>query len=248
MQLVAHSDSTGEKHHIVPVSINKNLKKEPANIVKLTVRKHYIAHLLLIRLFTGTNRAKMVRALWFLSKRSSKINSRLFESYRKEWAHHMKDNNPMSKVEISQKISSALLGRTKTTHEYIRVASEKKAKCNVDNSEWLRVSRLKFKNTVDSMSVTERKNLFGHEMTEEIKQKISIAKTGKNKTNSAGVRLMAQKKILAAAKMTVEERKAKFSSTTGYKWYHCDETKSSRLMLQQTAPANWLIGRKFYEN
>ena len=104
LTLVSRSSSVGEKHHIIPVSVDKNLKNTLANIVKLAPREHYIAHLLLIRLFTGINRTKMVRSLWFLSKRTPKINSRLFELYRTEWSQKMKNDNPMSRLKISKKL------------------------------------------------------------------------------------------------------------------------------------------------
>ena len=118
----------------------------------------------------------------------------------------------------------------------------------MENADWLRASRKKFKATVNAMTVDQRKILFGHAMTDEIKRKISIAKIGKTKTNSDGVARMAQTKAANVAKMTTAERKARFSTTTGWRWYHNDEIKASKLMAPNNVNTDWTLGRKFYEN
>ena len=45
---------------------------------------------------------------------------------------------------IREKMSNTLKGRTKETHEYIRIANEKKSNYNMKNIEWMVVSRKKF--------------------------------------------------------------------------------------------------------
>lgn len=51
-----------EKHHIIPKSCGGSNDKP--NIVKLTPREHFICHLLLPKMLSGTYHHKMVHALW----------------------------------------------------------------------------------------------------------------------------------------------------------------------------------------
>ncbi len=49
-----------ERHHIVPRSLGG--KDDNTNLVNLTLREHFIAHMLLARMLTGNDRAKMIFA------------------------------------------------------------------------------------------------------------------------------------------------------------------------------------------
>lgn len=64
-----------EKHHILPKSLGGN--NSAANLVRLTAREHYLCHLLLVRMVTGTNKTKMLRAVNAFSISSSKNPRRL---------------------------------------------------------------------------------------------------------------------------------------------------------------------------
>lgn len=78
-----------EKHHILPKSIGGNNEKE--NLVKFTAKEHFIAHLLLTRIYPkgSTERNKMIFALWRMAngKHKFKLCSRIYESLRKEFAN-----------------------------------------------------------------------------------------------------------------------------------------------------------------
>lgn len=78
-----------EKHHILPKSIGGNNEKE--NLVKFTAKEHFIAHLLLTRIYPkgSTEHNKMIFALWRMSngKYKFKLCSRIYESLRKEFAN-----------------------------------------------------------------------------------------------------------------------------------------------------------------
>lgn len=82
-----------ERHHIVPRSLGGSNKKE--NIVKLTLREHYIAHLLLCRIHRGTrNYFSMLKAFNMMKagRDGSHIkNSRMFEYFRDDFAKAMSD-------------------------------------------------------------------------------------------------------------------------------------------------------------
>lgn len=65
-----------ESHHIIPASIGGTSDKE--NLILLTFKEHFIAHLLLVYMYTGKNRIKMANALHRMSfdrKNENKILS-----------------------------------------------------------------------------------------------------------------------------------------------------------------------------
>lgn len=70
-----------EKHHIVPKCMGGGDNKE--NIVKLSVRAHFIAHRLLCKIYP--NDMKLAKALYFMSVKSSIINGRKFENVKNHY-------------------------------------------------------------------------------------------------------------------------------------------------------------------
>lgn len=71
-----------EKHHILPRSLGGG--DEPSNLVTLTAREHFIAHLLLSKMFTGLSEIKMALALRAMSSlnvsgRRTKLTSKQYE-------------------------------------------------------------------------------------------------------------------------------------------------------------------------
>lgn len=100
-----------EKHHIVPKSFNIN-SKDKNNIVQLTLREHYICHILLSKMFDDVIlKTKMIYALWQMTNanRYDKIvNSRQYEYSRKMWLESRKND-----TNISKKISEAHKGKKK---------------------------------------------------------------------------------------------------------------------------------------
>jgi hypothetical protein len=72
-----------ESHHIIPKSIRlefKDLKLNPWNKVLLTPKEHFICHLLLTKMLTGTDKNKMVYALWGMTNQASKYQGKRFKS------------------------------------------------------------------------------------------------------------------------------------------------------------------------
>lgn len=97
-----------EKHHIIPKSLGGKNNKE--NLVLLTAREHYVAHRLLIKMYSGEEKIKMQHAFWKLNTRYENekiisINSRTFEKSRKSQAEIMK--NKMSGRIVSEKTKEA---------------------------------------------------------------------------------------------------------------------------------------------
>ena len=82
-----------EFHHIKPASIYPELKNDKSNIVALTAREHFIAHLLLIRIYEKQQRLdaynKMIIASAFLADKfrktyTCKITSRIYDFLAKQ--------------------------------------------------------------------------------------------------------------------------------------------------------------------
>lgn len=87
-----------ERHHIFPKSLfpkYSNLKKHSWNGVLFTGREHYVAHLLLIKMTSGTARRKMVFALkaMRMNKFNARHSSKMYEFYKKEISRAISDNN-----------------------------------------------------------------------------------------------------------------------------------------------------------
>jgi hypothetical protein len=71
------------KHHIIPRSMGGS--DDPSNLVKLTEREHFIAHLLLTKMTTGLAQSKMIYAAQWMAKQGKiRVNSRTYERLREE--------------------------------------------------------------------------------------------------------------------------------------------------------------------
>jgi hypothetical protein len=81
-----------EEHHIIPKSLGGSNHKY--NLVLLTPREHYIAHHLLVRMLSHTEKYKMVRALTRFKEVAK--SSRSYEFYKKTLSNHSKGKNNSS--------------------------------------------------------------------------------------------------------------------------------------------------------
>lgn len=107
-----------EKHHILPRSLGGD--NSTSNLVCLTAREHFIAHLLLSKMYIGVDKSKMQFALYMFTKNPSKtsnrvVNSTTYEYVKKCFAEavsttHTGLKKPKS-AEHRAKISATLTGR-----------------------------------------------------------------------------------------------------------------------------------------
>lgn len=79
---ITKDDCYCERHHIIPKS--EGGLDEPDNLVNLTAREHYVAHLLLAKIYKD---AKMISAVTIMmtswhGKRQFRFNSKLYEKLR----------------------------------------------------------------------------------------------------------------------------------------------------------------------
>ena len=134
-----------EKHHIIPKSMGGSNDK--TNLVKLTAREHYIAHLLLTKFTQGDCRKKMIRAFVCLRNWKNKnrkgdyrFNSRLYDKLRNEYAEIARENsiNKEFSLERRKNISKALTGK-KLSPEHIEAI--RKAKKNISQETKDKISK-----------------------------------------------------------------------------------------------------------
>jgi hypothetical protein len=71
-----------ENHHILPKSLGGPNTKN--NLVKLTLREHFLAHRLLTKMFTGEDRKKMYFAYYRLSNRHKIQSSRFYAKSKQQ--------------------------------------------------------------------------------------------------------------------------------------------------------------------
>lgn len=89
IDIVSNPDMEGEEHHILPRSLFPEHLKNPENLVVLSLRKHYLAHLLLMKM--GVENTKFKYKLFHALKMMSftrdgiKCNSRLYERFKAQY-------------------------------------------------------------------------------------------------------------------------------------------------------------------
>lgn len=101
-----------EKHHIIPRCMGGTDDKN--NIVLLTGRAHYIAHLLLIKMYP--NNPWLRQVLFYFDGDVDRFgperiirNSRLYETNRIAHSENMRINNPSNSAEVRKKQSDYML-------------------------------------------------------------------------------------------------------------------------------------------
>lgn len=99
-----------EKHHILPESMGGG--NDNCNLVSLTPREHFICHLLLTKMTSGSAKAKMVNAAFsMVNWNKQKINSRMYQTLRNQHSLFMQENNPMFDPAVRQKVSETNKGK-----------------------------------------------------------------------------------------------------------------------------------------
>lgn len=174
-----------ETHHIVPRSIDKKLIYKKSNKVNLTVREHFIAHLLLKRIYkkkfgedSYQYRAMVKTCFLFANKHKGvTLNSRTIEKLRVAYKKlpSPKKGQPML-PHVKYALLEANIGR-KFTEEHKRKIVESRIKngnnkLSEEHKQILIQSRLGAKHTEETKELIRQKKL-GFRHTEETKQKIS---------------------------------------------------------------------------
>jgi hypothetical protein len=200
----------GENHHILPKSLGG--LNEKTNIVRLTAREHYIAHLCLVRCTEGVSHKKMLHAARYLIPRISKrtkTNGRLYEQIKTELAQELtKQVIPQEmRVRISQSLkvyyqthSHSCKGRIFTEEQKIKLRHPK--------------------------SRTEGMGCYAR--TNEIRQKISESRIGKG----AG----------ECNAMNNPENRAKVGASKVGRKLHIGPNGERKMFIPGTAPEEFHVG------
>ena len=175
-----------EKHHIIPKSEGGDNSSD--NLVNLTAREHYIAHLLLYKIYKDN---KMLYALWQMThctdneNRCYGVNSRLYETLRKKFSEAHRQNmsgekNPRYGTHHSEEtkrlLSASKLGNTyclgrKLSKDTKRKIGEKSKGRHFKMPDWY-VEKLR-------QRMIGNKVWLGKKHSEDTKRKMSEAHKGK---------------------------------------------------------------------
>ena len=157
-----------EKHHILPKSLGGSNKKE--NLVKLTLRQHYVAHKLLVKFLTGRDKWKMYCALkrFIHTKYVKNITSRDYEIIKKN--HRIACSNLLKNKFVSDETK-----RKQSVAQKLRYAETP--------SHWNgRHHEIETKEKLRVLNLGENNPQYNIPRTDEVKEKISKAMKGKSKS------------------------------------------------------------------
>lgn len=205
-----------EKHHIIPKCFGGN--NLPTNLVSLTLREHYIAHLLLSKMYHGEPKRKMMYALWIMLLQEKTRGSRIFELYRQQYIETALKTRIITD-EFRQKVSKGTTGVKKTITQKVLDKNERQ-KLEMAGSGNPMYGK-KHTNDIKLLMSRKRTEYFnnpenrkkqsivktGSKHSTSTKEKMSISKTGEN-NNRYGVVVSEEtrKKISEAGKKRYERR------------------------------------------
>jgi hypothetical protein len=117
-----------EIHHIIPKCIGGSNKKD--NLVKLTLREHFLAHKLLTKMFEGESKKKMHFAFYRLSNRHKITNGRFYETSKKQVRKYLSEIHSGKTISQSHKqaIREKCRGMVGKNHTEKAITKMKKAK------------------------------------------------------------------------------------------------------------------------
>jgi hypothetical protein len=195
-------DTYYEKHHILPKCLGGTNKKD--NLVLLTAKEHFIAHLLLVEMYDGIEKAKLSFAL-FQMCRKNKIHGRIISSKQFEKAKQIMSENctgvnssfygKTHTDAVKQKLRERMIGDDNPSKNGVwnknkrlpPLSDEHKAKMSKSliGKKRSEVTKLKMSNShknkkkSDEHKLNLSKSLMGRKLTSETKQKMSNSRKNK---------------------------------------------------------------------
>ena len=197
-----------EKHHIIPRCVGGT--DEESNLARLSIREHYIAHLLLIKMYDGEEKYKLEWALFSLAGKPSRkivLTSRQFEKCRST-LHNSMRGKKQSEAHVAKR-SKLIIGegngmhRSKgKKHPLLGVPMSEETKKKISDAH---------KRRIEKSGPNPR---IGTTLSEETKKKISLAKKGKKMSDQA------REKLIKAitGKVRTEETKQKIRDKVSASW------------------------------
>lgn len=186
-----------EEHHIIPKCLGG--VDESSNLVKLTGREHYVAHLLLWKIYPDNR--KIFHAAWMMSNRKlTKCHSRTYESLRVSHSKILSErsgvNSPNYKDLTGHRSGRLLVISPAGWEDEPRgfKVSLWNCQCNCGNVVIRKARDLNGKTAIRSCGclhkeimvgrVGEANNFFGREHSEESKKMMADARRGKLPSNA----------------------------------------------------------------
>jgi hypothetical protein len=200
-----------EKHHIIPRCMGGLENKE--NIVELYPEEHYLAHLLLCKIYP--NNQKLLYATMNMTSgsmiNSGKRNNKLYGWLRRRYAESMSgDKNPNRRnPNIQKEAAKKRVGQHRTQETKARMSAAQKGRTFSEETKKKMSESAKNR---PSISETTRKKLSerskgrigpwaGKTMSDETKAKMSISQKGKKMSEAA------KEKMRVAAKIREEKKR-----------------------------------------
>lgn len=116
-----------EKHHVFP----KSIFGDNSILVSLTLREHFFAHKLLVKMTTGKNKSKMVIAAFKMAHNMKKfisMPSSKYETLRKEFSSLMSESMKNVKRENKQNKDPEKIRKTAEKHRGMKRSEETRKK------------------------------------------------------------------------------------------------------------------------
>jgi len=167
-----------ELHHILPKCLGGTNEKE--NLILLTFREHFIAHLLLTKMYEGETKRKMCFAFWRICHKN-KSSERILSSTQYEYAKKLS-----TEAKIGQKRSEETKRKISIGHKGKIITEETRKKLSEINKG-------------------KKKN----KHTKETKIKISIANKGKKRTIEQTKKMSERLLGIKQSEITKQKRKEK---------------------------------------
>ena len=165
-------DGYGEMHHIVPRCMQGDNSK--SNLVKLTAREHFIAHVLLVKIYP--NNSKLIHAAHILSN-MGKYNSKKYEWLKIKHAIAVSDimSGRIVSQETKDKISNNKVRNQKISDAHKGKKLTQVHKDNLSKSCKNKKLSQETRNKISLANQGEKNNMFGKTHTEESKAIIIAA-------------------------------------------------------------------------
>jgi hypothetical protein len=188
----------GEIHHIRPKSLGGDNSTE--NLVRLSHREHFIIHKILVRLYDGENRFKMICALKrFIGSDVCKLTSKQYESIR---------------LEHAAGCSAALSGRKLSEETKRKQSIAQKKRYSETPTHWNGAThREETKTKISQAQRGDKNHQYGIPRSDEIRKKISESLKGRKKSpetiakfKQRSMSIESRKKISETARLKRENK------------------------------------------
>ena len=250
---------TYEYHHIIPKSISGDNAHD--NMVYLTLKEHFICHKLLIRIYQGKYKAKMVYALYMMSntRKGLKMSSKEYSNLRLLYSQAQKER--VISQEEREKNSQKMIkywaenkeeikkhwensGRNKRLSDSltgVKKSSEHMDKIN-KNPEKIRKTAEKHTGMKRTDATKKNQSIAKHQTISE-KGTEWLGKGQRYITNTKSNELIRVPVDYELKDNEVFGNNSAGKSIKGNKWYHNPNTTEIKCFPENCQPEGFLIGR-----